>query len=121
MHERRRTFNVRPMRTVAFFFMVLGFVAIAVAAESNSVANSTELIRLVRQDCGSCHGMTLQGGLGTPLTRQALAERSSEKLAATILYRRPGTAMPAWKTLLSEVEANWIADRLLSGFPEEQR
>jgi cytochrome c55X len=111
------TFNVRPMRTLAFFFMVLGFVAIAVAAEPNS----TELIRLVRQDCGSCHGMTLQGGLGTPLTREALAERSAEMLAATILYGRPGTAMPAWKTLLSEAQANWIAAQLLSGFPEEQR
>ena len=60
-----------------------------------------ELIRLVRQDCGSCHGMTLQGGLGTPLTREALAmaDRSAETLAATILYGRPGTAMPPWKTL----------------------
>jgi hypothetical protein len=26
-----------------------------------------ELIHLVRQDCGSCHGMTLQGGLGPAL------------------------------------------------------
>lgn len=23
-----------------------------------------EMIRLVRQDCGACHGMTLKGGLG---------------------------------------------------------
>jgi hypothetical protein len=29
--------------------------------------------------------------------------------------------MPAWKTLLSEAQANWIADRLLAGFPEETR
>ncbi len=79
-----------------------------------------ELIRLVRQDCGSCHGMTLQGGLGTPLTREALADRSVETLAATILYGRPGSAMPPWKTLLSEQQANWIAEQLLSGFPEEK-
>jgi cytochrome c55X len=117
MRRSTGTFNVRPMRTLAFFFMVLGFVAIAIAAEPNT----TELIRLVRQDCGSCHGMTLQGGLGTPLTREALTERSAETLAATILYGRPGTAMPAWKTLLSEAQANWIADRLLAGFPEETR
>ena len=84
-------------------------------------AERTELIRLVRQDCGSCHGMTLQGGLGTPLTREALADRSVETLAATILYGRPGSAMPPWKTLLSEQQANWIAEQLLSGFPEEKR
>ncbi len=84
-------------------------------------AEKTELIRLVRQDCGSCHGMTLQGGLGTPLTREALADRSVETLAATILYGRPGSAMPPWKTLLSEQQANWIAEQLLSGFPEEKR
>ncbi len=84
-------------------------------------AERKELIRLVRQDCGSCHGMTLQGGLGTPLTREALADRSVETLAATILYGRPGSAMPPWKTLLSEQQANWIAEQLLSGFPEEKR
>jgi cytochrome c55X len=84
-------------------------------------AEKKELIRLVRQDCGSCHGMTLQGGLGTPLTREALADRSIETLAATILYGRPGSAMPPWKTLLSEQQANWIAEHLLSGFPEEKR
>lgn len=103
------------MRTFAFFLMVLGFVALAAAAPNDS----PELIRLVRQDCGSCHGMSLQGGLGTPLTREALAGMPAENLAATILYGRPGTAMPPWKTLLTEVQAQWIADRLLEGFPEE--
>ena len=79
------------------------------------------LVRLVRQDCGSCHGMTLNGGLGTPLTVQALSEKPVEGLAATILYGRPGTAMPAWKSMLSEADAQWIAAHLLEGFPEERR
>jgi cytochrome c55X len=79
------------------------------------------LIRLVRQDCGSCHGMRLNGGLGTPLTVQALSEKPVEGLAATILYGRPGTAMPAWKSMLSEADAQWIAVHLLEGFPEERR
>lgn len=77
------------------------------------------MVRLVRQDCGACHGMTLQGGLGSPLTRAALAGRPAEALAATILHGRPGTAMPAWRTLLSEAQAQWIAERLLEGFPAE--
>lgn len=117
MRRKALEFNVQAMRTMAFFFMVFGFIAVAAAAEPNPA----ELIRLVRQDCGSCHGMSLQGGLGTPLTREALADRSAETLAATIMYGRPGTAMPAWKTLLSQAQANWIADQLLIGFPEEKR
>ncbi|CAB1370106.1 c-type cytochrome [Denitratisoma oestradiolicum] len=82
--------------------------------------NEGELIRLVRQDCGSCHGMTLKGGLGSPLTAQALMGKPLESLAATILYGRPGTAMPAWKSILNEGEALWIARKLVEGFPEEK-
>ena len=59
------------------------------------------LVRLVRQDCGSCHGMRLTGGLGPPLTRQAMAERSPESIVATTLYGRPGTPMPNWNSMLS--------------------
>lgn len=106
------------MRTFAFFLMVLGFVALAAAAPNDS-PELTQLTHLVRQDCGSCHGMSLQGGLGTPLTREALAGVPAENLAATILYGRPGTAMPPWKTLLTDAQAQWIAERLLEGFPEE--
>jgi cytochrome c55X len=96
--------------------LLLGcFAAIAAGEE----INSRELVRLVRQDCGSCHGMSLQGGLGTPLTREAMRDRPVNTMAATILYGRPGTAMPPWKTLLSEVQANWIAEQLVRGFPEE--
>lgn len=92
----------------------------AIAAESvNAPVDVAELTRLVRQDCGSCHGMTLQGGLGAPLTREALAGKSAEALAIIILHGKGGTAMPPWKTLLSEAEAQWIAQRLLEGFPEE--
>jgi cytochrome c55X len=115
-------FIVRTMRTLAFVLMVAGISAVATAAESGGApVDANELIRLVRQDCGSCHGMTLQGGLGTPLTREALAGKPADYLATVILYGRLGTAMPAWKTLLSEAQANWIADRLLGGFPEERR
>jgi cytochrome c55X len=79
------------------------------------------LVRLVRQDCGSCHGMKLTGGLGPPLTSAALNDRSVETLVATTLYGRPGTPMPAWKSMLSEEDANWIARQLRAGFPEEPR
>ena len=82
-------------------------------------ARERELVRLVRQDCGSCHGMLLAGGLGQPLTPEALREKPAESLVATVLHGRPGTAMPPWKSILSERDAEWIVERLLRGFPKE--
>ena len=79
------------------------------------------LIRMVRQDCGSCHGMRLTGGLGPPLTREVLADKPLAGLAATIYAGRPGTPMPPWRALLSEAESTWIAEQLLRGFPDEPR
>lgn len=79
------------------------------------------LVRLVRQDCGSCHGMRLTGGLGPALTRDALADRSLETLVAVTLHGRPGTPMPGWNGMLSVADAVWIAEQLRSGFPTEVR
>lgn len=70
------------------------------------------LEHLVIQDCGSCHGLTMKGGLGRPLTRDALAHADRDGLALIILDGVPGTAMPPWRPLLTEAEALWIADYL---------
>lgn len=74
-----------------------------------------DLERLVRQDCGSCHGMTLKGGLGPDLRAARLAGRDKAEIARIILDGVPGTAMPPWRPLLSEGEALWIANYLMSG------
>jgi len=79
-----------------------------------------ELVRLVRQDCGSCHGMTLAGGLGPALLPPLLRDKPAESLVATILYGRPGTPMPPWGAFLNENEARWIVDNLQKGFPDER-
>lgn len=71
------------------------------------------LEHMVIQDCGSCHGLTLKGGLGKPLTATALQGAAPEALASIILDGVPGTAMPPWRPLLTEEEANWIAHYLL--------
>lgn len=85
-----------------------------------SAARQRELVHLVRQDCGSCHGMTLQGGLGPSLTPEALRDKPVDSLVATIHGGRPGTPMPPWHRFLSEAEARWIVEQMLAGFPEER-
>ena len=59
--------------------------------------------------------MTLQGGLGPPLTASALRQRKQVELQAIILNGRRGTPMPPWRGLLSEADARWLAKRLKSG------
>ncbi len=95
--------------------------ASATSANEPSPERTRELVRMVRQDCGSCHGMTLNGGLGPALTVEALKERDipKEALVATIVGGRPGTPMPPWHRFLSEIEAEWIVGRLLEGFPQQ--
>lgn len=84
----------------------------------DSAERRAEIVNLVRQDCGSCHGMTLKGGLGPALTPEALQGRPPEALAATILHGRPGTAMPPWQAFLSTEEAVWIVEQLRQGLPD---
>lgn len=74
-----------------------------------------ELTRLVRQECGSCHGLTLKGGLGPALTPSTLRHKSTEAIAAIVLTGRPGTAMPPWNGLLDAEDAMWIARALKEG------
>lgn len=76
------------------------------------------LVSLVRQDCGSCHGMTLKGGLGAPLLPDNLADKETESLISIILDGVPNTPMPPWRGLLSEADARWIAEQLKKGFPQ---
>lgn len=74
-----------------------------------------ELEHIVKQDCGSCHGMTLKGGLGTPLLPEDLEGKNADFLTYTIMQGRPGTAMPPFNAIFNETEARWIAEQLLKG------
>lgn len=89
--------------------------AVAMADGQPSPERQAELRYLLAQDCGSCHGLTLKGGLGPALTPSALAGKPPEFLQLTILDGRRGTAMPPWRGLLTEQESRWLADRLLAG------
>lgn len=109
----------------AGFLMAISFFSAAlchadsVAASPLAASRQAELVRLVRQDCGSCHGLRLKGGLGPALLPEALADKPAASLVATVLGGRPGTAMPPWRGLLNEEEATWIVHALQRGFPEE--
>ncbi|MBP6899289.1 MAG: cytochrome c [Burkholderiaceae bacterium] len=94
-------------------------VAAGAADPAPQPARQQALVRLVRQDCGACHGMRLTGGLGPAITPAALAGKPLGSMVATIQHGRPGTPMPPWRQLLSDAEAQWIAERLAGGFPEE--
>lgn len=91
------------------------FSATDVIADEISPPRQNELIYLLRQDCGACHGMTLQGGLGPPLLPQTLANKPEALLLNTILAGRPNTAMPPWRDFLTATEANWLLKKLLKG------
>lgn len=71
-----------------------------------------ELRHLLTQDCGSCHGLTLSGGLGPALKPENLEGKPVEFLAYTILNGRPGTAMPPWSSFFTESEGLWLAREL---------
>lgn len=105
---------------LAAVLQVLALPALAQAASDArpDAARQRELVRMVRQDCGSCHGMRLTGGLGPSLEAPRLAEWPLESLVATIHQGRPGTPMPGWAPMLSLADARWIAEQLQRGFPE---
>ena len=103
------------MRSWIWLALSLVFAIPCQAMDDPSPARQAELQSLVIHDCGSCHGLTLRGGLGPSLLPGALSNQSPAYLTAIILHGRAGSAMPPWKHLLTPAEARWIADRLLQG------
>lgn len=101
-----------------FLGIVAALVALAPPAGARAEplpARQAELRHLVTQDCGSCHGLTLKGGLGPALTPQALDGKAPVMLREVILHGRPDTPMPPWKPFLTTEEAEWIVHKLING------
>jgi len=98
-------------------WLALSFMIAAPLAASDQLSGDRqqELHNVLIQDCGSCHGLTMHGGLGPALLPDRLAGKSAEYISTVILNGRPGTAMPAWRSLLSPAEARWMASQLLQG------
>ena len=105
-------------RLAALLLLAVALPATATATAGTVTADRAgELQYIVKQDCGSCHGLRMTGGLGRAIPPAALAGRDPDDLSTIILDGMPGTAMPGWRPLLSEDEARWIADYLLTQEP----
>jgi cytochrome c55X len=92
--------------------LILLFSISVAFAEFPNPERQQELLNMLNHDCGACHGLSREGGLGSPLTPQALANKSDDFLITTILEGRKGTAMPPWKKFLKESEARWLVQQL---------
>jgi cytochrome c55X len=95
------------------------WIAFAGAAEGPAEPRRGELVNMVRQDCGSCHGLTMKGGLGPALLPSDIAAKDPEQLRFVILHGRRGTPMPPWSRFLSEAEAAWVVELLRAGLPRD--
>lgn len=105
-------------RREASLVLAMGVLSVASAVFAEpSAARQAQLAGWLRNDCGACHGMTLQGGLGSPLTAAALAGKPRDSLVATVMLGRPGTPMPPWQPFMTQEEAQWLIDRLQAGTP----
>ncbi len=106
---------MRKPRPPLFAFALAGAVASATAAADVAAPRQAELLYMLKHDCGSCHGMTLKGGLGPPLLPEALTHIPDDAIADTILEGRHGTPMPPWRPLLSPDEVEWLVGILRNG------
>jgi len=89
---------------------------LASGAQAEPDASRKEELRyLLEQDCGSCHGLTRKGGLGSPLLPENLTDSSDEELLEVILEGIPGTPMPPWKYLMSREDAVWLVKLIRKG------
>ena len=94
----------------------LSLLAVAGAhADALSPDRRAQLHDLLVQDCGSCHGLTMHGGLGPALLPETLRDKPRELLIDTVMNGRPDTAMPPWAPLLTRDEAAWMIDQLQQG------
>jgi cytochrome c55X len=107
------------LRRVLLATAVVGLALVATAGATPGPDRQAELLHRLRHDCGSCHGMTMKGGLGPALLPATLEGRAEEELARIVLDGVPRTPMPPWRVEISEDEALWLIRRLKEGLDED--
>ena len=105
----------RPRHKTGIILAALSALWSGTAFAEISASRQAELMHLLVQDCGSCHGLTRKGGLGPALTQEALNGKAPVMLREVILHGRPGTPMPPWKSFMSAQEADWLVQVLIQG------
>ena len=116
---------------MAEFFLTLVALLVVAGGGASAQAQPTTLVAAaplperqavlehrLRHDCGSCHGMTLKGGLGPSLLPEALAGKDDQALVEIILHGVPGRPMPPWAFEISPGEAAWLVRRLKAGMDD---
>ena len=116
------------LTSTTFFFVaimtLMTLPALIIAQENNLAKTETqkisserqaELIYMVQQDCGSCHGMTLKGGLGPSLLPERVSVLPEQYLIEAVTHGRQGTPMPPWEPILTKNEIKWIVEQLQLG------
>jgi len=110
---------IQPLLKTILLMIFLTPPALSIAGETSkqsiNVERQKELTYMVRQDCGSCHGMTLKGGLGPSLLAQRVSVLPKQYLIDAVTQGRHGTPMPPWGPLLKQNEIEWIVEQLQSG------
>jgi len=113
--------------TTFFFAAIMALLALPalVAAQENNLPETetqiisserqAELIYMVQQDCGSCHGMTLKGGLGPSLLPERVSVLPEQYLIEAVTHGRQGTPMPPWEPILTQNEIKWVVEQLQLG------
>ena len=114
----------RTLRETTLILLTLTAIACVVQsaaaqAEAPAPPRQDELMHLLRNDCGACHGLRLTGGLGPALRPETLNDKTAESLKQVILRGRPGTPMPGWAPFMTESEAQWLVESLVRGVPDE--
>ena len=85
----------------------------SVMAKGPSEQRQQELQNMLKHDCGSCHGLTLKGGLGPSLLAEVLVNKTDDFLVQTIREGRKESAMPPWKSFMTEQETLWLVQKVL--------
>lgn len=111
---RPRTIPCWPLN-LALMLALLPAITNAMDSEPSDMRRA-EILHLLKHDCGSCHGMTLKGGLGPSLRPAEIGDINDEALVETIMNGRPGTPMAPWRISLNADEAGWLVQRLKEGF-----
>lgn len=119
-----------PLVTLIVLYALLFSIPITLVAQEQAIAaqekntglaqkvsneRQKELKYMVQQDCGSCHGMTLKGGLGPSLLAQRVSVLPKQYLIEAITHGRTSTPMPPWEPILTKNEIVWIVEQLQLG------